>query len=325
MEDKNSLRIIDLHADLPYDIVKRRARGEQGVLESFHLRKLREGRVTGLVAPIWVESPYKPDQALGRGLEIVDALINDLKESPSFRLATSLHQYLDEESSGKISLFLGVEGGELIGNDLELLRDYWRFGVRCFGLVWNERNLMADGMDHAQDDRGLTDFGKQVIEQLNELGIVIDLAHMAAKSFWDVLGTTKQPVIVSHTATPRHRALRNLDDDQLQAIASNKGMIGIFALDTGAMPDLESYCDHIEYAVKMAGPEHVGLGPDFVDYFLKDLGADPRTNVRPVDGLEDHRKLPAVASELASRGLSNEEISMIMRDNYLRVFKQVVG
>lgn len=124
-----------------------------------------------------------------------------------------------------------------------------------------------------------------------------------------------------------------MTDDQLRAIASNGGIVGIIALRmTGepltypSIPDLNTYCDHVERAVKIAGPDHVGLGPDFYDYFLEDLVKEyPDANFQLVKDLEDHTKLGMVLSELSRRGMSESEILMIARGNFARVFKEVVG
>jgi membrane dipeptidase len=330
MSPMEGVRIVDLHADLPLDVTRRRERGEHQVLERLHLAKLRKGNVGTVIVPIWVESNYKPAGALKRGLHIADALLQDLGESPSFRLALNHQDLVDGEHQGKIGLIMGAEGGEIIEDDLGVLRDFHRLGLRCFGFMWNQRNLLADGWDHVNDERGLTDLGKQVIEELERLRVVVDLAHMAPKSFWGVMDVARRPLIVSHTATPRHKSLRSMTDDQLRAVRDNGGIVGIFAVNTGTdtvtMPDLEAYCDHIEYAAKLIGPDHVGLGPDFYDYFLDDLRTEyPTENFQLVKGIEDHSKLGAVIQELSQRGLSDQEIRLIAGENFIRLFREVVG
>jgi membrane dipeptidase len=297
------------------------------------MRKLREGAVGVVISPIWVESAYKPAGAIKRGLDIADAFLNDIDDSPSFRLLTCYDDYVQAVAQHKIGLVLGSEGGEFIGDDLGVLRNYYRLGLRCFGFCWNQRNLMADGWDHYKDDRGLTDFGKQVVCELNKLHVLIDLAHMSRKGFWGVLETTKDPLILSHTCTSLDRSFRAMKDEQLTAIANNGGIVGIIAVKMQgdpevypSIPDLKTYCDHVEYAVKTAGPDHVGLGPDLYDYFLEDLGAEySEVNFEPVKDLEDHSKLRGVLSELSRRGLSEEDIRKIARDNFIRVFRKVVG
>ena len=310
--------IVDLHADLPADVIRRRDSGEHGVMERKHLPKLRRGGFSGLVAPIWVESEYKPRRALTRGLRIVDAFLEDLSESTSFALAKNCDEFVSAEAKGKIALVLGCEGGEFIGGDLGILRNYWRLGLRTFGFTWNQRNNLADGMYHEADDRGLTHLGRQVVEELDDLRILIDLAHIAPRSFWDVIEVARRPVMVSHGATTAHKSLRNSTDEQLRAIADCGGTFGIFAENAGDTHDLKAYIDHVMHAVKVAGVEHVSLGPDFCDY----LDYYPTPGLK---GLEDHSKFGAVLPELARRGLSEEETIMVARDNFLRVFRKVVG
>lgn len=341
MTSGGAFRIVDLHADIPLDVDIKRRKGEHQVLERYHLGKLRKGLVSTIINPIYVEAEYKPAGALKRGLQILDAFMEDLNESHAFRLVRSYKEFLDAEAEGKIGMVLGVEGGEIIEDDLGLLRNFHRLGVRCFGLVWNQRNLMADGWDHAEDDQGLTDFGKKVIEELNRVGIIVDLSHMAPKSFSDALEATKHPVIVSHTVTsllsPPHstpsKKLHYQTDDHLKAVSNNGGIIGILAVNeppvgvASYMPDLKAYCDHVEHAVRVAGPEHVGLGPDFGDYYFELAQAilPPGAKKETVKDLENHTKLGAVISELLRRGMSEEELHMITRDNFVRVLREVVG
>jgi membrane dipeptidase len=316
--------IIDIHADLPADVIKFRDLGEHSVIERRHLPKLRKGGVTALVAPIWVESRFKPRGAVKRGLRIVDALFEDIGESDSFAHVKDAAGLVAAESKGKVAIVLGCEGGEFIGGDVGILRDYWRLGLRVFGFTWNERNALADGMYHRDDDRGLTKLGRQVVEELDNLRILIDLAHIAPRSFWDVIEVAKRPVMVSHGATSAHKALRNSTDDQLRAVAQSGGVFGIFAVNAGDTHDLRAYVDHVMHAVRVAGIEHVALGPDFCDYLRDELkvgGGDHPA----MEGLEDTTKLGAVTEELLKRGLSEDEIRMVARENFLRVLKKVVG
>jgi membrane dipeptidase len=330
---------VDLHADLPYHIVCCRSKGEHQVLERCHLEKLRKGYVSTLIAAIWVESEYKPAGALKRGLQITDAVLEDVKESHSFQLVHNYQELLDAEKGGKIGLILGVEGGEIMEDDLGLLRNFHRLGVRSFGLVHNERNLIADGIDHTDDDMGLSEFGKRLIRELDRLGIIVDLAHTTPKSFWGVLEVSTRPLILSHTLTSmnispyvKDKFHRTRTDDQLKAVASNGGIVGIYTVnmdgpsDIVKVPDLNTYCDHVEHAVRVAGPDHVGLGLDFVDYFPPNsLPSRPPYRFTLTSELEDHSKLNAVTSELSRRGLSDDELRMVTRDNFVRVFKAVVG
>jgi len=327
------LRIVDLHEDFPHEVIKRRPRGERRVLEQQFLRYLKKGSVGTVVAPIWLTPEFKPS-GLKRGLQIVNAFLQDIEECHDFSLVTNLDDLIKTERNGKIGLIMGCEGGEIIEDDLNLLHIYYRLGLRVFGFMWNQRNLLGDGYDHMKDDQGLSDFGGRVVEELERLGVVIDLAHMAPKGWWGVMDAAKHPLIVSHTSTrgPPNASDRALTDDQLRAVKANGGMVGIIAVYSEAhirsVPDLKAYCDHVEYAAKIAGPEHVGLGPDFGYWFFEN--GVPETfagwnDWKMTKGLEDHTKLPDVLQELSRRGMSDEEIRLIARDNFLRIFKEVVG
>ena len=319
--------IVDLHADLPYEVTRKREEGQHEVLENHFLALLRTGSVGTVISPIWLSHEFKPN-GLKRGMQIANAFLEDIKESASFRFVRNERELVDAERNAKIGLILGSEGGEIIEDDLNLLHIYYRLGLRVFGFMWNQRNLLADGWDHLNDDRGLSDFGRRVVEELDAMGVIIDLAHMAPKGWWGVMDAAKRPLIVSHTSTrgPPNASVRAMTDDQLRAVASNGGIVGMIAIYSQeiirSVPDLKAYCDHVEYAVKIAGPEHVGLGPDF-GYFL--VGAIPNDDSQPVKGLEDHSKLSKVLTELSRRGMSEEEIRMIARDNFVRVFRDVVG
>ena len=316
-----------MHADLPWVTMKQREAGEHHILEHHFLDLFQKGWVGTVISPVWLPSEYKPN-GLKRGLQIADSFLEDLKESKAFTLVTNYKELVAAERQRKIGLILGCEGGEIIEDDLNLLRTYYRLGLRVFGFMWNERNLLADGWYHVDDDRGLSNFGKRVVEELNRMHLLIDLAHMAPKGWWDVINTTKQPLIVSHTSTHGHPdpSRRAMTDDQLRAVGSNGGLVGIIAVYSQsinrAIPDLTAYCDHIEHIVEVAGPEHAALGPDF-GYFL--VGAMANDDSQPVKDLEDHAKLKDVLVELMRRGMSQKEIRMIARDNFVRVFRKVVG
>jgi membrane dipeptidase len=328
-----NVRIVDLHADFPHQVMKKRPVGEHRVLERDFLNLLRKGSVGTVIAPIWLTPEAKPN-GLKRGLQIADALLEDISESKAFTLVTNYRELLNAERKKKIGLIMGCEGGEIIEDDLELLHVYYRLGLRVFGFMWNQRNLLADGWDQIDDDRGLTDFGRQVVEEVERMGIVIDLAHMARKGWWDVMGVAKHPLIVSHTSTrgPPNASDRAMTDDQLRAVADNGGIVGIVAVYSESIirsiPDLKAYCDHVEYVAKIAGPEHVGLGPD-LGYWFFEKGVPETfsgwTDWKMTKDLEDHSKLPGVLRELSRRGMSDREIRLIARDNFVRVFKQVVG
>jgi len=306
-------------------VVKLRDLGERRVLERKHLQKLRRGGVTSLVAAVWVESRFKPAGATNRALHILDALFQDLAESQHFALVTTQADLLRAEAQGKVAVIIGSEGAEFVEEDVGIIRLFYKLGMRVCGLVWNERNLLADGWYHHKDDRGLSEVGRQLVEEANGLRMLIDLTHISPKSFSDVLETTDSPVMVSHGATAVHTSLRNTTDEQLKALAKNGGVFGPFAVNHAQTRTLSDYVDHIEHAVKVAGIEHVGLGPDFYDYLLDELKGHPGGAPKLMLGLEDYTKLGAVPRELSRRGMSNKDVELVTRGNFLRLMKDVIG
>jgi membrane dipeptidase len=314
-----------MHVDLPADVTKFRDLGERRVLDRRHYLKLQKGGVTGLVGAVWVESAFKPAGAMKRSLHVIDRFYQDLAESRHFRLVTTRAEFLRAERDGKIAVILGSEGAEFLEDDPSLIAVFHRLGMRVCGLVWNERNLLADGWYHHEDDRGLSELGRALVERANGLHMLIDLTHIAPKSFFDVLEATDSPVMVSHGATAVHESLRNTTDEQLRALARNGGVFGPFAVNHAETRTLSDYVDHLEHAIKVMGIEHVALGLDFYDYLLDDIKQNSGEEMRLMEGLEDHTKLRAVAAELRRRGMSNGDIELVSRGNFLRLFGEVVG
>lgn len=316
--------IVDLHADIPWDIAHQRT--SYSILDRFHLSKLKRGGIKGFNAIIWVESRYKPGEALSRGLFILDSTLEDLKETKNFQLAKNSREFEKIfESKDKIAVLLGVEGGELIEDKISHLRVFYNLGVRTFGFVWNERNLLADGyreINTRSGGSGLSEFGKKVVEECNRIGILVDGAHITPNGLSDIIEFSKKPIMVSHGSTNAHNGtLRPLSDEHLKSIAKNGGVAGIFAINVkNSMPTLESYLDHIEYAVKVAGLDHVSFGFDFCEYITGDLL--PASEATPIKGLEDTRFTQRVIKGLKERGFKGEEIQKIASENYLRVLKE---
>jgi membrane dipeptidase len=317
--------VIDMHTDLPADVAKFRDLGEHRVLDRRHYSKLRKGGVTSAVAAVWVESNYKPAGAMKRSLHVIDSFFQDLSESKRFQMVTKHAGLLRAEGAGKIALILGSEGVEFLEDDVDLIRLYYKLGMRVCGFVWNERNLVADGWYHRDDDRGLSELGHRLVDDANKLHMLLDLTHIAPKSFYDVLEATDAPVMVSHGASMVHKSLRNTTDDQLRALAKNGGVFGPFAVYAEETRTLSDFMDHIYHVIKVVGVEHLALGLDFYDYLLDDIKKNSGEEMRMLEGLEDHTKLGVVIKELKKGGMSGKDIELVTRGNFLRVFKEAVG
>jgi membrane dipeptidase len=218
------------------------------------------------------------------------------------------------ENQNKIGCLLHLEGGEAVGTDLEMVSLFYRLGLRSMGLTWNHRNLLADGVTESSCGGGLSNKGKDVISEMNKLGIILDLAHISEACFFDALEYYDKPVIVSHGNVRKlcdHK--RNLTIDQLHVLAENNGLIGVtqvsdFVNQNGAT--IDDFINHIVYIAEVIGVEHVALGSDFD-------GADSMV----INDVEGYQVLPEF---LQKRGFNTNEIEMILKDNALRVIKQIL-
>ncbi len=184
-------------------------------------------------------------------------------------------------------------------------------------LTWNQRNAIADGIDYPDSKRGLTSFGKKVVNEMNHLGMIIDVSHLSEYSFWGVIRATCQPVIASHSncyqLCPHPR---NLKDNQIKAIAENGGLICVnyvpdFLIKEKGKATIDDVIAHIDYLVNLVGVEFVGLGSDF-----------DGCRILP-EGLEGVDKVFRIGEKLAQNGYSQNDINKIMGKNFLHLFKQV--
>jgi membrane dipeptidase len=195
--------------------------------------------------------------------------------------------------SGRIALLLAIEGAEPIGHSLELVDVMWRMGVRMSSLSWNRRTMMADGIAERDTGGRLTQLGVDAVRRMEEIGVVIDVSHLSEAGFFHLAEVATRPFIASHSSC---RALsghpRNLSDDQLRVMADTGSFVAVNAFGpflTDGKPTIERYVDHLEHAMSIVGPGHVGLGTDFID--------DVASVVDPVFTglLVNHEEIPTTA------------------------------
>jgi membrane dipeptidase len=263
---------------------------------------------------------------------------------------------------------MGIEGGHSIENDIHLLRDYYRLGVRYMTLSWSNTNEWADSSGDIKDAKvqhhnGLTDFGKQVVLEMNRLGMMVDISHVADKTFWDTIATTKAPVIASHSsARTLVDAPRNMTDDMLRAVAKNGGVVQVNffsgfddqtflnrakAQSKDQDAAIQKYVDHLKadgkpvtfvdmdrierewMAMIPRPPFHVLI--DHIDHIAKVAGVDHVGLGSDFDGvsgatpmgMDSAADLPKITQSLLDRGYSKADIDKILGGNLLRVFAQV--
>ncbi len=298
-----------------------------GCMGQYDLPRWKEGGVTAQLCAVYLDDDWLRDP-FRRGMEMVWNLHDQIVRHDELVLATTARAIRQAKEDGKVALVLTFEGCEPLGTDPRFLDLYYRLGLRSASLTHTRRNIFADGCWAADKQGGLTALGRQVIERLDRLRIVIDLVHIGEVGFWEILELTHRPVILSHTTPtmypdtspeaqdlldgklPRPRLEMPRDRKMLEAIAQNGGVVGLIHV---AHRNLDSVVRDIETALDVMGPDHIGLGSDHYGLELAP------------EGLEDISTVPRITEALAARGHSDEIITKFLGANYLRVFEEVWG
>ncbi len=322
--------IFDGHSDIWSDVTKKTLDGEKDILRKYHLKKLREGRISGSIFVIWVDPPYT-DNPYKRTMEIMNSINKELEFcKKELIIAKSYEDIGKAVEEDKFYIFIGLEGLSSIGGNLDLIDSYYDFGSRHASLTWNEENLLATGVK-GNPDRGLSELGKKAVKKINNKNMLMDVSHLNEKSFWDVVSTTDAPIIASHSNC---RALcnvpRNLTDDQLKKIAETDGLVGINSFNQFVHKDknkqnVEMLVRHVAHMAEIMGTDHIGVGMDYCD-FLDDSSMNSFSSQETsyTRGLEDASKSYNIIEEMRKAGFSKEEIEKIAYKNFHRVIKTVI-
>ncbi|WP_268253917.1 dipeptidase [Clostridium aromativorans] len=249
-------------------------------------------------------------------------------------LCKNFNDVMSAIKNKKLGIILSFEGVEPLYNGLNLLKIFYKLGVRGLGLSWSRRNYAADGCHYTDVPEGhkggLTDFGFNLIKEAEKLGMLIDVSHLNDEGFDDVLKFTKNPFIASHSNS---RALsnikRNLTDFQIKAIANRGGIIcvnasSIMVADNDEDSNAEYLAKHIDYIVNLAGIDHVGFGFDFCDRF-EESGQIYSNSRISFDVIKGHGEVNKVLKILSNRGYNSKDIEKIGCENYLRVLDNVIN
>jgi membrane dipeptidase len=288
------------------------------------LPRMREGGVKAQFVAVYMDREPRPGMAVKRAFDQIDGVLSVCEKYPQHvGLATTAAEVRRIVDSGRIALLIGVEGGYMIEDDLRILRLFNRLGVRYLTLTHSFNTNWADSSGTGKPvppiHDGLSPFGREVVAEMNRLGMIVDITHVSDKTFYDALAVTKAPVIASHSSVDGVKDHpRNLSDDMLRALARNGGVIHIDSVIKYIDPvenrngtPLSIFIDHVVHALKVAGPDHVGIGNDY--------GYDAP---RPI-GMEDVSKFEEVTYELLQRGVDEATIRKVWGENTLRVMTEV--
>jgi membrane dipeptidase len=323
------------------------------------IARMKEGGLTGEFFSLYIKPVYVQNGGSARRtLDMIDSVYRAVERHPNdLMIATSVADIRRAKRLGKIAALMGIEGGHAIEDSLPTLREFYRLGVRYMTLTWNNTNNWADAGRGEKKHNGLSEFGKEVVREMNRLGMLIDVSHVSDKTMSDALDVSKAPVIASHSSA---RALsdvpRNIPDDLLKRIAKNGGVVCVNfytmfvdvntvrapsdardarlkaqqdAIDEKYKNDPERRSDE-SFKLEAAHP----LPPlpiskliDHIDHIVKvagidhvGIGADFDGATDMPQGAEDVSKLPNITYELLKRGYSERDIRKILGENFLRAF-----
>jgi membrane dipeptidase len=356
--------IIDSHADTPqmmldegYDLA------DPNSPYMISIPKMRQGHLGAEFMSIWVDTNWPRQDLIHRAIDLMDAVNAQVAlHSDTLEMARTADDIVRIHRKNKIVILMGVEGGHIIEDDLRALDTFYRLGARYMTLTHTKNTGWADSSGEKARWNGLTDFGRQVVERMNRLGMMVDISHVSDKTFYDAVSVSRAPVIASHSSC---RALcnapRDMTDDMIRALAKNGGVMDInfytAFLDQDFATAHHKISDQMDAAIKAARERLAQQGKrlsyaeetkiqqrieanlpvpsfkiiaDHIDHAVKVGGVDHvglGSDFDGVDsiprGMEDASKLPNLVRELARRGYSAEDLEKILGGNLLRVMRRV--
>ena len=370
LEIQKSAIVVDTHADTPqrfldenYDI------GSTDPKDPGHisLDKAKAGNLGAEFFSIWVEPETNQGHFARHTLDLIDSVYEQAERHPDrMMMAFSVADIERAHREHKLAALLGIEGGHSIENDIHLLRDFYRLGVRYMTLSWSNTNEWADSSGDINDPKvehhnGLTDNGKRIVAEMNRLGMLVDISHVADKTFYDAIAVSKAPVIASHSSA---RALtnhpRNMTDDMLRAVAKNGGVVQVnfynAFIDENYRKAAEAQSKDRDAAVKANTDQLKASGKtvtyldydrierewaariprpplssliDHIDHVAKVAGIDhvglgsdfDGVSGATPQGIDSAADLPKITQALLDRGYSADDIRKILGGNLLRVFR----
>jgi len=318
--------VIDLHADTPklmdkigYDLAARHDRvmpARANYVGHIDIPRMRDGGMAGQFFAFWTwpkRLPGLPDgpRSLLDQLDALDAAV--AKHPDQLAWARTGAEVRAAKAAGKIAVLGGIEGGHALDGKVDSIEMFARRGVRYLGPLHLWSSALGGTSRKPKKDDGLTPLGRDVVRECERCGVIVDLAHINRRGYFEVLELTKQPLMVTHTGVNGvHPVWRNLDDDQLRAVAARSGCVGIiFARKFLGGTSIDAVVAHIQHVIDIAGEDTPALGSDFDGFVL------------PPEGLEDIASLPNLTVALSRHGVPPRVIEKILGGNALRVLDAV--
>ena len=337
--------------------------GERTNTGSIDIPRMKEGGLNAIFFSIWIPSKVIGPDAVRRALQQIDAVREQVRKHPNdLVLATTAAQIREAKKNDQIAALMGVEGGHMINSDLDVLRKFAGLGVRYMTLTHSGNDEWADSSTDKAVHNGLTDFGKDVVREMNRLGVMVDISHVSDKTFGDALAISKAPMIASHSSC---RAIcdapRNMTDEMMKALAAKGGVVQInyhvgflsqeFRDAEKADPKINAAIEHevtkrcgdneacqllegdklTREAVEQGKLPRIGYEKiiEHIDHAVKVAGADHVGLGSDFDGanmpygMEDATKLPLITEALLKKGYSESDVRKILGENTLRVMSEV--
>ena len=325
-----------MHFDLPMDLYEKRERKK--VLESEFLPDLKTGNICVIGAAIYIEDRHLPHNGLRLALDEVARLYAETAASERFAVCRNFREIQEARERGRIAFLITMEGVEPLGDDLNQLRVFYELGVRSIGLTHARTNAAGHGGIFAasgSSSEGLTAFGRELVLECDRLGVIIDLAHINPAGFDEVLTIATKPPIVSHTNVRRYYDIeRNISDEQIKMIGERRGVIGVNSILVSPRKEestLDRYVDHIEHIANLIGLESIGIGFDFFEFIYSKWPESRQKQLTAkfatphfIPELTNHSHARNLTRKLVERGFSDADIDKILRENWLRIFEELL-
>ncbi len=356
--------VIDTHNDITspmtdkdYDLGARDTSGQTQT----DIPRMKEGGIDAEFFAIYVSARYaREGGSARRAFEMIDDVYEQARRHPdALEMAFTSDDIRRISKSGKIAALMGIEGGHAIEDSLSALRMFYKLGVRYMTLTHSNTNNWADSSGDINNKdikhhNGLTDFGREVVKEMNRIGMMVDISHVADKTFWDVIEVSQAPVIASHSSARQLTDIpRNMTDDMLRAVGKKGGVVminfGSSFVNTKYVkpsPEVQAKIDEARqtYAgdldrmraeiAKLTGPRPrvtLDMLIDHIAHVAKVAGIDhvgigsdfDGVGGNLPEGMEDISKLPAITYELLKRGFSESDVKKILGENFLRTMSEV--